>query len=91
MQGNSLIRKLRLISKFITSQTDQQIIAIHILPITSRSISNQTMKFGQLIEYNLRNIFLEQSYAKCGGGANPSVVYKKIKNEHILDQWSKIL
>ena len=49
------------------------------------------MKFGQLIEYNLRNIFLEQSYAKCGGGANPSVVYKKIKNEHILDQWSKIL
>ena len=25
------------------------------------------MKFGQLIEYNMRNIFLENSYAKCEG------------------------
>ena len=24
-------------------------------------------KFGQLIEYNLRKIFLEKSYGKCGG------------------------
>ena len=24
------------------------------------------MKFGQLIEYNVRNIFLEKSYIKCG-------------------------
>ena len=26
----------------------------------SRSKGNQTMKFGQLIEYNMRNIFLEE-------------------------------
>ena len=25
------------------------------------------MKFGQLTEYNMRNIFLEKSYTKCGG------------------------
>ena len=25
------------------------------------------MKFGQLIEYNKRNIFLEKPYTKCGG------------------------
>ena len=25
------------------------------------------MKFGQLIEYNTSNNFLEKSYAKCGG------------------------
>ena len=25
------------------------------------------MKFGQLIEYNIRNIFLENSYTKFGG------------------------
>ena len=25
------------------------------------------MKFGQLIEYNMRNIFLEKSYTKFGG------------------------
>ena len=25
------------------------------------------MKFGQLIEYNMRNIFVETSYTKCDG------------------------
>ena len=25
------------------------------------------MKFGQLIEYNMRNIFIEKSYPKCAG------------------------
>ena len=25
------------------------------------------MKFGQLIEYNMRNVFLEKSYRKCQG------------------------
>ena len=25
------------------------------------------MKFGQLIECNMRNIFLEKSYTKCDG------------------------
>ena len=38
-------------------------VAIHILPNIS-SKGNQTMKFGQLIEYNMRNIFLEKSYTK---------------------------
>ena len=34
---------------------------IHILPNISQSKGNQTMKFGQLIEYNKRNIFLQKS------------------------------
>ena len=38
----------------------------HILPNISRTKDNQTMKFGQLIEYNMRNIFVEISYTKCG-------------------------
>ena len=29
------------------------------------------MKFGQLIQYKMRDIFLEKSYAKCGGETNP--------------------
>ena len=37
---------------------------MHILPNISRSKGNQTMKFDQLIEYNMRNIFLEKSYTK---------------------------
>ena len=51
----------------MTSQPGKQTIAIHISPNTVRSKGNQTMKFGQLIECNMRNIFLEKSYAKCGG------------------------
>ena len=40
----------------------EQIITIHILPNISRSKAKQTMKFGQLIAYNMKNIFLEKSY-----------------------------
>ena len=29
------------------------------------------MKFGQLIEYNIRNIFAEKSYIKCDGDTIP--------------------
>ena len=25
------------------------------------------MKFGQLVKYNMKNIFLEKSFKKCGG------------------------
>ena len=46
----------------MTSQTVEQIITIYILPDISISKVNQIMKFGQLIDYNIRNIFLEKSY-----------------------------
>ena len=53
MQENALIRKIRLISKFMTSSAGKQMITIHILPDISRSKDNQTMKCGQLIPYNM--------------------------------------
>ena len=34
------------------------------------------MKFGQLIEYNLRKIFLEKSYTKRGGETIPDPFLK---------------
>ena len=40
----------------MTSQSGLQTIAIHILPNVSRTKGNQTMKFNQLIEYNMRKI-----------------------------------
>ena len=43
------------------------------------------MKFAQLIEYNLRNIFLEKSFAKSGGEASPRSFYKKSKLSIFLD------
>ena len=48
----------------MTSQSGRKIIAIHILPNISRSNGNQTMKFDQLIEDNMRKIFVEKSYTK---------------------------
>ena len=53
---------------------------MHILHNTSRSKGNQKLKFGQLIEHNMRNIFLEKLYAKCGGESIPD---PSIKIEHI--------
>ena len=39
---------------------------------------DQTMKFGQFIEYNIRNIFLEKPYKKFGGEAGPRNVIQTI-------------
>ena len=48
----------------MASEPGKQTIAIHILPNISRSKGNQIMKFAKLIEYIMRNIFLEKSYTK---------------------------
>ena len=61
------MRNTRLISKLMTSQPGKQTIAIHILPNISRTKGNQAMKFGHLVKYNMRNIFLEKSYTTYGG------------------------
>ena len=61
---NGLIRKISLTSKFMTSQPGLQTIATQILANISQSKGNQKMKFGQLIEYNKRNIFLQKLCGK---------------------------
>ena len=48
----------------MTSQPGLQTIAIHILPNISQSEGNQTMKFGQLIEYKKGNTFLQKLCGK---------------------------
>ena len=83
---NGLIRKIRLISKLTKSQLGKQTIAIHILPNISRSKANQTTKFGQLIGYNTRNIFLEKSDTRYGGGTIPRPFSKKSKFSISVDQ-----
>ena len=47
----------------MTSESGKQIITIHILSNISKSKGNQKMKFGQLKECNMWNLFL--SYTKC--------------------------
>ena len=67
MWENGLIRKISLILKFSLT------IAI---PSMLRSKGNYAIKFGQLIEHNMKNIFLEKSCAKCGGETIPSPFLK---------------
>ena len=70
----------------IYSQPGKQTIAMHILPNIARSKDNKTVKFGQLIEYNMRKIFLEQSYPKCGEETSPKPFCKKLELSISLDQ-----
>ena len=44
----------------MASRPALQTITIQILPNISQSKEDQTMKFGQLLEYNKRNIFLQK-------------------------------
>ena len=48
------------------------------------------MNFGQLIEHEIRNIFLEKSYAKYDGKTRPRR-YKISKFSISLDQHSEML
>ena len=64
---NGLFRKLRLTSKFVASQPGLQAIAMHILSNISQSKGNQTMEFGQFIEYKKINIFFK-NYAENEAG-----------------------
>ena len=49
------------------------------------------MKFGQLVECNMRNTFLEKSSTKYGGETSPRPFSEKLKLSISLDQKSKVL
>ena len=70
----------------MTSQSGLQTIAIHIFRNISQSKGNQTMKFGQLMEYNKRNIFLQKMCRKCGGETIPRPFFEKSNLSISLDQ-----
>ena len=53
------------------------------MAITSKNKDNQKIEVGQLIEFEMRNIFLEKSCTKCGGGTILRHIFKKIKIEYI--------
>ena len=56
----------------------------------SKSKDNQKIKFGQLIEYKMRKVFLEKPYTKCVGETSPRPFYKKSKLSISLDQQSEM-
>ena len=65
--------------------------AILILTNILKIKGNEPIKFGQLTEYNTRNIFLEKSYTKCGGKTISTPFSIKSKLNVYLDQWPKAL
>ena len=75
----------------MTSSTGKQIITIHIMPKIAICKGNQTMKYGQLIEYGMRKLSLEELYPKCGGGTSPRPFSKRPKLSLSLDQQSENL
>ena len=58
----------------MTSQTGQQIITKHVLSNILRNKGNQAMKFGQLLEYNMRNIFLEKYFSNTKRSGEASLI-----------------
>ena len=61
------------------SQSGEQTIAIHILPNISQSKDNQTMKFGLLIKYNKRNIFIQKWCRQWGMEISSSLHFAFLK------------
>ena len=66
----------------MTSQPGSEAIVIHILPNILRNRGSQTVKFGLLVDYNMRIIFIE----KCGGETSPRPFSEKLKLSVSLDQ-----
>ena len=54
--------------------------------IILKSKGNQTMKFGKLIKYNMRNIFFDKSNSKCGGENSLRSFSGKLRMSIYLDQ-----
>ena len=78
------MRKTSVISNFMTSEPGKKTIVIYNCNIWI-SKANQTMKFYQLIEYSMRNIFLEKSFRKCDGEASCRPFSSKLKLSLALD------
>ena len=72
MYRNGLNKTIRLISKFMTPHPGKQL-QYTVLNI-SKSKDNHAMKFGQLIQYKMKDIFLEKSYTKCGGETSQTLL-----------------
>ena len=78
--GNRFNKKAKANFKIYDVETEKQIITIDILANISRSRSNQTMKFSQLIEYSVRNLCFKNHTENEAGRLVPglSLFLKKL-------------
>ena len=68
----------------MTLQPGKQTIQILILSDISKCKRNLIIKFGQLIEYNMSDIFLEKSCTKCVGEASHNPFLKNQNWPYLL-------
>ena len=72
----------------MTPQPGKPTMAIKIFPNISKNEGTHTMKFGQLTEYYVINIFLAKSYRKGGEEISPEPFLKNLNidwiNSHSL-------
>ena len=62
----------------MTSQSREQTITKYILPNISRRKGNQTIKFGQAMEYNKKNIFFKNHAENEAGRLVLDIRYKQV-------------
>ena len=81
MYKNCLIQNPRLNSKFMRHRLENKKLQYTYSP----SAENKTIKFGHLVEYNMRNNFLEKSYTKF----DEEVLIRDpfIKNQNLAYLW----
>ena len=65
----------------MTSETGTKANAISILPNISKSLNNQTMKFGQLMERNMLLFFKNHAESEVGRLVPVHLFLKKALNE----------
>ena len=75
----------------MTSQPGKQTIVIYVLPNILRNKDNQAMKFGQLREYKMKNIFFEKPCTNWGGETSPRPFSEKLELSISLDQQPEFL
>ena len=75
----------------MTPQPGLQTIALHILPNISQNKGNQTMKFGQLIEYNKQNIFLQKLCRKWGKETSSRPLLFFLKKIKLNMKWKQVV
>ena len=86
---NGLIRKLRLVWKFMTLPAGKQAVTIHFLPNNWRSKSNQTVKLDQLTENKMKTIFLQKSCRKSGRKTNSRPLF--VFQEKLYMRWKQVV
>ena len=75
--------------KFLTPKAIHKVILV---ATNALAQGNQTIELGQLIKYNMRLVFFEKLFTKCGGEASPTIkIASKSKLSTSLEQQCEML